>query len=303
MAQTLTEEQLEKFRETGILVVEEVFGESEVAQARMGLHESLRTYGVDHGDLVSTGHNLRKMSSTSGAGGVLDLFYADWKFELSQNPKLFSVLSQLWAATYACPASHPDGRFDHPHGDFNPQEGLYYIDRVGYRVPEAISQLHATGKNRSKPLQRSLTPHLDCCANNLYGNSSKIEEKLRRWRPIQAFVALTPNLEANTGGYEAVPGFHREFNHHFSTHPSPAQEDRDRENGDPEIGRICIGEFSPLVPKVCVTHPHIISPTLTSFLGSSLMKKYWPNSSTLSTGWAAWSAGTGEHPTPTPSKT
>ena len=186
------------------------------------------------------------------------MFYADWKFELAQNPKLFAVLSQLWGATYAG-SNHGGndddaGLFKHPHGEFNPQEGYFYLDRVGYRVPEEISQLHSTGsRSKPKPLQRSLTPHLDCCAKDLYGNMQNIEEKLRRWRPIQAFVALTPNHEANTGGFEAVPGFHREFEQHFGGGGSGAGQasegERRKELADPEIQRICIGEFSPLVPK------------------------------------------------------
>eukprot|EP00281_Chroomonas_sp_CCMP1168_P018017 CAMPEP_0206216252 /NCGR_PEP_ID=MMETSP0047_2-20121206/2622_1 /ASSEMBLY_ACC=CAM_ASM_000192 /TAXON_ID=195065 /ORGANISM="Chroomonas mesostigmatica_cf, Strain CCMP1168" /LENGTH=51 /DNA_ID=CAMNT_0053638587 /DNA_START=156 /DNA_END=308 /DNA_ORIENTATION=- len=30
----------------------------------------------------------------------------------------------------------------------------------------------------------------------------------RRWRPIQSFVALSNDLEADHGGFEAAKGFH-----------------------------------------------------------------------------------------------
>ncbi len=59
---------------------------------------------------------------------------------------------------------------------------------------------------KSRPLQRSLTPHFDCCPENYHDASKK-----NKWRPIQCFVSLTDNLQPNTGGFEACPGFHREF--------------------------------------------------------------------------------------------
>lgn len=107
-----------------------------------------------------------------------------------------------------------------------------YIDRIGFRIPtqlaESIGKDLARNKDvtiksappkadkatlperkrTSKPraIQRSLTPHFDCCPENYHDASSK-----NKWRPIQCFVSLTDNLQPNTGGFEAAPGFHREF--------------------------------------------------------------------------------------------
>ena len=40
---------------------------------------------------------------------------------------------------------------------------------------------------------------------------------LGRWRPIQAFVALTPNDgKEQQGGFEVVPDFHKEFADYFA---------------------------------------------------------------------------------------
>jgi len=248
----LSGSQLASFKDKGVLVIENVFTPLEVQTAREGLTRSLALYGVDPQNLEDTGQNLRKLSSTSGAGGVIDLFYADWKFQVAENPKLFSIISQLWEATYApCSAESNSsdenaGLFAHPHGPFDPKHGYFYIDRVGYRVPERISHLHSKSK---KPLQRSLTPHLDCCPIDLYGNIEKIDENLRRWRPIQAIVALTPNWEPNTGGFEAVPGFHKRFNEYFLGGRAGTTKEREIELDDPDIARVCVGEFSPLVPK------------------------------------------------------
>lgn len=111
---------------------------------------------------------------------------------------------------------------------------MQYIDRIGYRIPtklaesigkqiSSIESFHysttayttrvstASSKAnkrgiKARPLQRSLTPHFDCCPEMYHDASNK-----SKWRPIQCFVSLTDNLQPNTGGFEACPGFHREF--------------------------------------------------------------------------------------------
>jgi len=63
-------------------------------------------------------------------------------------------------------------------------------------------------------------------------------ESIKRWKPIQAFIALTDNLEPNTGGFEAVPGFHRQFREWAIKRP-------------PTLGSQtapCIGDFTPIRP-------------------------------------------------------
>ncbi len=123
-------------------------------------------------DLEATAGNLRALSSTGGSGGVLDRYWMCWKLQLHQNPRFFQAISQLWAATFA--AHGDDVRDDpeharvygsHPFGPFDPSAGYFYIDRVGFRVPDSIAGLHSKGK---RPLQRSLTPHLDCCPSALF---------------------------------------------------------------------------------------------------------------------------------------
>jgi len=112
---------------------------------------------------------------------------------------------------------------------------LQYIDRIGYRIPTSLAETigkqqhqlqtknttqqqtqqptasskttNKSKKNKkAKPIQRSLTPHFDCCPEKYHDTTNK-----NKWRPIQCFVSLTTNLHLNTGGFEAVPGFHREF--------------------------------------------------------------------------------------------
>ena len=117
----------------------------------------------------------------------------------------------------------------------NSQNKKKFIDRIGYRIPtniaetigkqirninngatkvdssgNTISQTNQPKFNKKskkpRPIQRSLTPHFDCCPETYHNATNK-----NKWRPIQCFVSLTDNLLPNTGGFEAVPGFHREF--------------------------------------------------------------------------------------------
>ena len=85
----------------------------------------------------------------------------------------------------------------HPRGA-RPLNILAHIDRIGFRVPEACNTApldcaHGLGCSSSrstqkkKKLQRSLTPHLDCCPTDMLSQ--------RRWRPIQCMLALTPTLQ------------------------------------------------------------------------------------------------------------
>lgn len=227
----LTDEQIEQFKTNGVIVIPNVLTPEEIAEARRGLHEELAKYGVDHNDLEGTGQHLTKLSSTGGAGGILDLFYPSWRLKVAENDKVFAAMSDLWSATYA--QNHPD--FSHPHGDFNGKQGFMYINRVCYRVPDTVAKMHATKKSR--PIQRSLTPHLDCCPTKLFESTKEIP----RWRPIQCITVLTSNNEPNTGGFEAVPGFHKEFEAYFSQHHGSALE---QANGDRP--QVCLGDFSPL---------------------------------------------------------
>lgn len=213
-------------------------------------------------NLDETAGNLRSLSTTGGSGGVLDLFYPPWKLHLAQSPRFFSAISQLWAATYAAIPSNrheealpplfsshteksnktheiSDAFFEdkllyaHPYGAFDPTQGFFYLDRTGFRVPDRISQCHARGK---RPLQRSLTPHLDCCPSALYSS----DKQVKRWRPIQSFIALSDNRSPDTGGFECVKGWHRKFQA-WADCRKPC-----RKTGKPAP---CVGDFTPIRPE------------------------------------------------------
>jgi hypothetical protein len=220
----LSVEQIQEYLDFGILVVPNILTPQEVSNALQGLSETLLQYGIDANDLEATGHNLASLSSTNGSGGVLDIFYEDWTMYIASHPKLFQVTTELWEKAYCHDGQKKEGlaEYDifkwHPYGSFNFNRGFMYLDRIGYRLPTALAEKlgselcsklgERAGKRkglRNKSLQRSLTPHLDCCPETF------LSENQPKWRPIQCFVSLTTNLEHNTGGFEAAPGFQREF--------------------------------------------------------------------------------------------
>jgi hypothetical protein len=167
------------------------------------------------------------LSSTWGAGGILDVFYEDWKLKVNEHPTVVSIINGLFRETYAKGLNC----FSHPYGSFDPDKSLMYIDRICFRVPDSISQLFGSKKRR---LQRSLTPHLDCCPHKMYSSSKEFP----KWRPIQAFVALTDTLNPNEGGFEAHPGFHLQFDNWVAS----------RKSGPSQDSPPCVGDFTPIRP-------------------------------------------------------
>ena len=196
----LTEAQIAAFIRDGYVVVPGVLSKERLAAARRGLAATLARHGVSIED-AATHEGLRRLSTTRGAGGVLDLFYDRWKLDLTlATPAYADAYRDLFEATYGTNA----GLWAHPYGAVA-AEGLWaHVDRVGVRVPDAA------GKKRA--LQRSLTPHLDCCPDRLHAGGGK---RFPRWRPIQCFLALDDALEADQGGFECCGGFHRRFEEYY----------------------------------------------------------------------------------------
>eukprot|EP00571_Detonula_confervacea_P002050 CAMPEP_0172324350 /NCGR_PEP_ID=MMETSP1058-20130122/51144_1 /TAXON_ID=83371 /ORGANISM="Detonula confervacea, Strain CCMP 353" /LENGTH=469 /DNA_ID=CAMNT_0013040611 /DNA_START=290 /DNA_END=1696 /DNA_ORIENTATION=+ len=310
----LTPQQINTYLRDGILVVDNLLSCEEIANAQCGLVQTLKEeYGVDVHDLEGTGHKLVEASSTNGAGGVLDIFYPEWKMKIATNETLFRMTRQLWKEAYChngenieellesttlmdngfttglenCAAndedadagkeidSNSDATFKwHPFGAFDCNKGYMYIDRIGYRIPtklavsigkqlnnnmpQSIQQQKSSNaknqklvqkkkKSKPRPIQRSLTPHFDCCPEKYHDTNNK-----NKWRPIQCFVSLTDNLQPNTGGFEGVPGFHREFRswvengRQFSSSPGDDGDDLSPQQPHPQQ---CVGEYTHLSPS------------------------------------------------------
>ena len=186
-------------------------------------------------NLSVTGHKLTNLSSTNGSGGVVDIFYPQFKLDIGTNKRLFKATTELWEHACLSDGTSEEMAYDngegykyHSFGAFDCKCGFMYIDRIGYRIPSKLAHEIAMDtmdpkdgavldgklkKKKIKPIQRSLTPHLDCCPKDV--NSTQGKDK---WRPIQCFVSLTNNLDPNTGGFEAAPGFHLDFNDWMEQH-------------------------------------------------------------------------------------
>ena len=103
---------------------------------------------------------------------------------------------------------------------------------------ESANEKAPKKSSRSRPIQRSLTPHFDCCPETYDDAINK-----NKWRPIQCFVSLTDNMHPNTGGFEAVPGFHREFREWTKNGRRHTDED-----GGQHHPRPCVGEYTHINP-------------------------------------------------------
>lgn len=181
---------VEDFIRDGYVVVDGVISPEAVEVAIKGFDQSLASRGLD----VSTAGRL----SSTKAGGVLDLFYEPWKLELTlQNKKYADIYCELLQATYGtC-----KGLWAHPFGELT--GGCWpHVDRVGLRRP-------AQTTNIGKKNERGLAPHLDCCPYDMHPTDAT------RWRPIQCLLSLSGGEKPDEGGFETIPGFHREFDAYF----------------------------------------------------------------------------------------
>ena len=133
----LTPDQINTFHRDGILVVHDLLSHTELIEARSGMTNTLQNeYGVDVRNLSTTGHNLLAASSTNGAGGVLDIYYPDWKMKIATNERLFRMTGRLWKEAYCCDDdghSSSEGEMNsdeatnsykwHPYGKFDCDRG------------------------------------------------------------------------------------------------------------------------------------------------------------------------------------
>jgi hypothetical protein len=265
----LSEDQILTFLSDGVLVVENALSAVELNECINGLNATLARHHVDVNNLETSGQFLRQLSSTNGSGGVLDIaYYDDWKVHnISCNPNLFSMTKQLWKAAYS-PSSPIDTDTSsvyletrnqckfHPYGDFDCENGYLYIDRIGYRLPSALAEnLGECGvgnnkgngkKRKSVSIQRSLTPHLDCCPETFFSTEGK-----KKWRPIQCFVSLVDTTEPNQGGFEAAKGFHLHFAE-WAKHRPPStylKKGKSNQYDVVEVPAVCVGEYTHIRPK------------------------------------------------------
>ena len=59
-----------------------------------------------------------------------------------------------------------------------------------------------------------------------------IFQAVPKWRPIQAFIALTDTLNADEGGFEAAPGLHLAFDDWVANRPPSVQQGSSSDGND-----------------------------------------------------------------------
>ncbi len=175
-------------------------------------------------NLLETAQGIRHLSSTGGAGGVLDVFYSPFKLKVALNLHFAEAYADLLRWTYASYVGNDmddDGIWSHPHGSLDSSSVPYVqINRIGCRLPDTINI--QSGKSRRTRLHRCLSPHFDCCPTNLHGGGGK---RWPRWRPIQCLLALTSTLEPNQGGFECTsnPSYSISSAYSNVTNPNPEE--------------------------------------------------------------------------------
>ena len=257
------QDHVESFLSSGHCIVHDILSAPEINQLRVDLAASLvqsashASPPFDPTDLPSTASSLSCLSSTNGAGAVLDVFYQPFQLSLLSNPKVLSTYLSLLHGTFAAKPPNPLFPMPRPYTSTSSRNVFMYCDRVGYRLPDALNintaTATATGSKKKRKIQRSLTPHLDCCPQTFHG------EKESKWRPIQGLVALTDTLVKNEGGFECIPGFHKEFdswveNRGVNVNVNAVDADSGgdlnlnlNQSIDPSEAP-CVGEFTPLRP-------------------------------------------------------
>ena len=264
----LTAAQLLEFKTNGVLVVPNVLTAEQVSQARSGLAQSLlEQAGVDtsnNSTLLATCCGMNHLSTTNGAGGVLDLYYDEWKLKCTlNNQKYADCMLDLYNATYA----QNEGLWTHPYGEFDTQHLWAHVDRIGVRLPDALSAVGndaddvdmneyedkkdgrmkkrstSSSRKRQRNVQRSLTPHFDCCPDQLYSGGGK---DFPRWRPIQCMLSLTDTLSPNEGGFECAKGFHHLFNEYYQ---NKKRNGSGNNGGSASSDLPCVGDYIHVHPN------------------------------------------------------
>jgi len=178
----MNESDVEHFKNFGYVIIENYLSPEEVQNARFKLHETLKKYNIDHDKIINfenaPPNDVRIKSDVS------NIFYSKFKMDIHVCEKAYNI----WKTAMSCIDETPFGSFS----DIMP-----YIDRICWRLPDAIKAEGGLG------LHIDRRPGRDAFKN------------IKKYRPIQGFVALTDQYGSNSGGLKLVKGFHKIFNMYF----------------------------------------------------------------------------------------
>ena len=198
---SLTIEQIAQFKDSGYLVVEDVFDPDEVSALRDSLHTDLAQSGYNHDDMLAG--IAEPPAGVRKAGPTNDFIYRAWK--LNAQRRVYDISLDLLRATHL---SGDLPGYTHPFGHV---DGVVpYIDRMCYRLPDHI---RAEG---------GLELHMDRNVRHPFGTA---ERPLKFFRPIQSLIALTSHYGGASGGTLLVPKFHLEYDSYFAGRETDSEND------------------------------------------------------------------------------
>lgn len=186
----MNNEHIELFKESGYVVVENVFNDAEISEIRENLHDSLlKRMDINHHNVLN-GIDLPPQEFRIKSN-ISNIFYQKWKLDICLSNKIYNMYKSLMDATFS--SGKTEG-FAHPLGMSN--DILPYIDRICYRYPDHI-----------RP-EGGLGLHIDRNPINPYNQ--------KKFRPIQSFISLVDHYDNESGGLQVVPKFHKEYDNYFS---------------------------------------------------------------------------------------
>jgi len=142
-------------------------------------------YNINHDEILSKkeepNFDVRIKSKLS------QIYYCKWKLSLHLNSDVYEIFkkaNELLEQTF-----YPLGKST---------DVLPYIDRICYRLPDIIRK------------EGGLALHLDRRPQTEI-NDVKCFENIKKYRPIQGFMALTDHFGNSSGGLQVVKGFIMNF--------------------------------------------------------------------------------------------
>jgi len=172
-----------------------------------------------------TKQHYATLTSTQGAGGVLDIHYDEHLDSIRTKDKLANYYKALLMNSYGSKAPGFALPADFPLVDFTKCYSSH--DRVCLRLPLHLSLPPNCSKKQSKkPVSRCLTPHLDCCPDTMYANHIADAAKLQSDKRTRDLInMLSPEIDNDKvlpGLYAALRTLHPDVEFEEPTSEEPA---------------------------------------------------------------------------------
>jgi hypothetical protein len=120
----ITENQINKFIEEGVIVIEDVLSEDEIKYYRDCYHEELDKIGYNYENIINGIYE--NVDFDKKRDKLTNSFYYNWKMELQADNRIYEIFKKIILSTkemYGIPEC---------------SDVLPFLDRVGLRFPDHI---------------------------------------------------------------------------------------------------------------------------------------------------------------------